>query len=755
MSYIYTSYNTTTRMTGLSGLDVDGLVYQLMRVERLKVDTVSKNRQLLVWKQEQYREIISALQSFSNEFFNALKPATDMRNSNVYNAFAVKYDGQDTNPYFTASAVSGARAGSYIIKNIVTAKTARKLGAEVSGHPAGKPLESISISSELGNNVFSVEFNGVKKTIALSDGLTDINALRADLQGKLDSAFGSDKIKVDIGEDGKRLVFRTANTNTLTFSNTVNGGYDDIFNGNLGSGIRLTGINNKFRITLGSESKIIELPTGEYSDAESLAQAIKAIVNDPEKGFGKVTAGEDGTVTAEEVIKVKVENNKIILESSNPDEKVSVSAAENNGLEAIGLDSVNNSSKINLNANIYDIRDRFKVPLAIDDNNTEISFEINGQTFTFDARTTSLNQVMAAVNSNVAAGVRMSYDSLNNMFVLETRETGETARIMANDKSGGLLTSLGLTTAQEIRGQDARITYIDPTVTDVNNQPVEHVITRSTNSFNINGILFDLKKDFDGEIELSVASDPTKAVELIKGFVEKYNELLDKINTKLSEKREYDYEPLTDEQKEAMKDKDIELWEEKAKSGLLSGDSILRSIVTGLRNAVIASVEGTGLTLSNIGIRSNSWADKGKLYIDETKLREALAANPNMVIDLFTKQSSVSYNSAVGSAAAREQRFKESGIIQRIYDVIQDNIRTVTINGQRGALLEKAGMTGDRSLFNNTLYQQIADYDKKIAELNDELIAKENYYYALFAQLESLINQMNTQSMWLAQQFMR
>src|SRR5690606_18258605 len=66
-------------MTGLTGLDVDGLVYQLMRVERLKVDAVSRNRQLLVWKQEQYREIISALQSFTNEFFNTLKPATDMR----------------------------------------------------------------------------------------------------------------------------------------------------------------------------------------------------------------------------------------------------------------------------------------------------------------------------------------------------------------------------------------------------------------------------------------------------------------------------------------------------------------------------------------------------------------------------------------------------------------------------------------------------------------------------------------------------
>ena len=739
MSYIYTSYNTTTRMTGLSGLDVDSLVYQLMQVERLKVDSVSKSRQLLVWKQEQYRDIISALQSFSNEYFNSLKPATDMRNSNIYNAFEIKYGGQDTSPYFTASAVSGARAGSYLIRNIRTAKTARVLGAEVTGHLTGKPLESINISGEKGNNVFAVEFNGIKKNIVLNDNLTDINSLRADLQSKLDEAFGSGKITVKA--DGGRLVFETSNSNTLTFSNTVNDGYAAIFGKDLGSGITLTGLNNKFRITLGSEYKDFELPAGEYTDANALAAVLQTLVDDQEFGFG------EGKVT------VKVDNNKIVLESTDPDVKVSASAVQNSGLEAIGLGGINNSSKINLDANIYDIKDRFAIPLGIDDSNTEISFEINGQTFTFDAKTTSLNKIMAAVNSNTAAGVRMSYDSLNNMFILETKTTGATASIMTTDNSGGLLASLGLTTNEAVRGEDASITYVDPTITDTNNQPVEHVITRSTNSFDVNGIVFSLSMDFEGEVELSVKSDPTKAVELIKGFVEKYNELLDKINTLLSEEREYDYEPLTDEQKEAMTEKDIELWEKKAKSGLLNGDNLLRSIVTGFRNAVIASVEGTGLTLASIGIKSNSWMDKGKLYVDEEKLKQALSENPTEVFELFTKQSNVSYNSAVGNASARTQRFNESGLIYRLYDVIQDNIRTTTVNGHRGALLEKAGMTGDRSLYNNTLYQQIAAYDREIAELNDDLIIKENQYYAQFAQLERLISDMNNQSLWLSRQF--
>jgi len=737
MSYINTYYNSVTRMTGLSGLDVDSLVYQLMQVERLKVDSVSKSRQLLVWKQEQYREIISAIQDFSNEYFNTLKPATDMRNSSIYNAFTVKYNGLDTNPYFTASAGSGAKAGDYTIKNIVTAKAARVNGSVAAGSLLGSALTSDKISrisSTAGNNVFAVEFNGVKRNIVLSGGFTNIDDLKADLQNKLDEAFGSGKITVEAA--GNRLSLETSSTNTLKVSNTMNEGYKAIFNSDLGSGITLTGQNNKFRIALGSEQKEFELTPGAvYADANALAQEIQTLVDDAEFGFG------------EDKITVKVENNKIVLESTDPNVSVSASAAENRGLEAIGLDGPHRSNKLDLDANIYDIRDSFAIPLTIDEQNTEISFVINDQTFSFDSRTTSMNKIMSTVNSNAAAGVRMSYDSLNGKFVLESRETGVTTRINAADSSGGLLASLSLT-AENVTGSDASITYDD----GING---EQVITRSTNSFNINGIVFNLKKDFEGAAELSVTSDPTKAVELIKGFVEKYNELLDKINTKLAEKREYAYEPLTDEQKDAMTEDEIKRWEEKAKSGLLGGDSLLRAIVTELRNAVISNVEGAGLTLADIGIKSNSWVDKGKLYVDEEKLKKALAENPTGVFELFTRQSDVSYNSAVGNASARNERFRESGLIYRFYDVIQDNIRTITIGGHRGALLEKAGMTGDRSVFNNTLYQQIADYDRKIAELNDELIMKENRYYIQFAQLERLISEMNNQSMWLAQQFMR
>ncbi len=734
MSNISSIYNSVTRMTGLSGIDVDGIVQQLMQVERAKVDKVSQDRQVLLWKQEQYREITSALQSFNDLYFNSLKPATDMRSSAIYNAFAVKYDGVDSNPYFSAVGGSGAKAGSYTIKDIKTALAAKITGTAATSGLTGGSLTSADvgdIDALLNNNRFYAEFNGVKKEIVLDDSVSDITGLMNDLQNKLDSAFGAGKITVGVNVD--KLTFATSNTNTLKLSNTINGGYSSIFGADLSKGITPTVKNNTFKISLGSDTREFALEPGmTYANTDAVAAAIQSMVDDNATGFGP------GKITVKNV------NNKIVLESTDSAVSVSASAAENDGLASIGFDGANTANKLNLDADIYKIRSSFlnQLTLTADENDNDINFVINGQTFSFNSANTSISDIISQVNSNTDAGVKMSYDSLNDKFSLESTTTGATAKIVA---SGGFLDALSLTTAG-VSGRDASMVYND----GVNG---DQVITRSTNSFAVNGITFNLKKDNAGSVNLSVESDPTKAVDLIKGFVDKYNEILDKINTKLSEDRNYDYLPLTDTQKEGMSDDEIKLWEDKAKSGLLANDSLLRSIAAGMRNALLDKVEGTGVSLASIGIKSSSWQDKGKLHVDETVLKKALAENPDQVFSLFTKQSDKTYYQAGTDPTARKERYSENGLIYRLSDVIQDNIRTNTVNSHRGALLEKAGVIGDRSQFSNTLYDQISDYDDRISELNDELAAKEDSYYNQFSRLETLISQMNNQSNWLAQQF--
>jgi len=635
-------YNSTTRMTGLSGLDTESMVASLMQLEQAKLDKETRSKDLLVMKQEVYREVTTALKGFLDTYFNTTNASKDMRRPSAYNAYGITYGGEKTSAYFSAVAGSGTNAGSYTISNIVMAKAAKVSGIDVSGEIAGSALttDAIStISSSENNNKISVTFNGTTKEIVLDDSPADadINTLRTDLQDKLNTAFGTGKITVGIDSD--KLTFDTESTNSLSFA----------------------------------------------------------------------------------------------------------AVAGNTGLASIGLEGQNTSNKISTSANIFDINSNFATALSLTGTDGDISFTINGQSFSFNSATTSLNDIMSEVNANKEANVTMRYDSLNNKFSLESDTTGAVATITASDGSGGLLSALSIT-AVGVAGTDASMTYND-------GENGEQVITRSSNSFSINGIAFDLKKDYAGSVEVAVESDPKNAIDLVKGFVEKYNEVLDLINSKLSERRDYNYEPLIESDRDAMSEDEVKKWDEKVKTGLLANDSVLRSIATNLRNAMAEAVDGTGLSLSAIGIRSTAWTDKGKLSIDEEKLRSALSENPERVISMFTKQSDVLYNTASTDPAARAERRSENGVIFRLYDVIQDNIRTTTVNNRKGALLEKAGIPGDRSATNNDLFKQIKSYEDKIDRMTLDYYDMEDHYYSQFAVLEKLINDMNSQSSWLSQFF--
>ena len=115
--------------------------------------------------------------------------------------------------------------------------------------------------------------------------------------------------------------------------------------------------------------------------------------------------------------------------------------------------------------------------------------------------------------------------------------------------------------------------------------------------------------------------DDDKIFEKIKTFVDGYNDLIEDLNEKLSERKNRDFQPLSAEQKEAMSEKEIELWEEKAKAGLLGRDPIISKVLSSMRNAMSAPVEGADGTsaspidtLEEIGINlSDNWRDHGKL----------------------------------------------------------------------------------------------------------------------------------------------
>ena len=94
------------------------------------------------------------------------------------------------------------------------------------------------------------------------------------------------------------------------------------------------------------------------------------------------------------------------------------------------------------------------------------------------------------------------------------------------------------------------------------------------------------------ENNFSSAPDTDKIFDSVVKFVDEYNKLIEDLNKQIREPKYRDFQPLSAEQKKDMKEKEIEQWEEKAKSGTLRNDSTISSMLTQMRTALMGSVDG-------------------------------------------------------------------------------------------------------------------------------------------------------------------
>ncbi len=746
--------NSRLRMSGMvSGLDTDSLIKQLMATEQAKVNRVIQKRDLNQWKIDSYRDVMSTLQSFYSQYFDTISPQ-NIKSENAFSGFAVAFSNTTSTQFINVTPTAGAKVGTYEISNVTTATAALVTGSSnvtKAVTTTGTP-DVAAMDSSLYNNLFAFNFNGKSIQLKLDDTQTDLDGLVQDLQTKINNVIGTDSgsPKLIVEGVGGILSFRTVRpTDTFTIGTVNNEGASKLFNvvpktespfsSNLG--------NNQFQLTIGEITKTITIePNKSYTDAESLKADIQsAIDNAYGSGSGVVAEVKDG---------------RVILKS--PDNKTfSVGYTPNNATNTIlKIDPSNLSNKVNLNEKLNVIGDGFVDDIFKNADGTsikngdgtfsgKISFTITTgkgtSTFNFDPMTTSINDIIKKVNANTNIDVKMSYDITTNSFKIQSNTTGSTQKISITDDSGNFMGALGLTNPG-VDGTDARVDVKNP-------DGSTNTIIRSTNQFSYNGLTFDIKKSTSDPIELAVSGDTSKTFDVIKGFVDKYNEVIDKLNSILNQKKDRNYLPLTEEQKSAMSEDQIKQWETKAKTGIIGNDGAIAETLSRLRAALYDSVNGT--SLYSIGITTSSnYKTNGKLVIDERKLKDALANNPEDVSKLFTSNSDISYYTAINDSTKRSQRYKETGLAQRFSDIIQDAIRTTTDEkGNKGTLVMKAGLIGDSSEYTNILYKEIAEFNSSIIDLNSKLTEKENSLYAKFSAMESALNKMNSQSSWLSSQF--
>ncbi|WP_077613988.1 flagellar hook-associated protein 2 [Caenibacillus caldisaponilyticus] len=360
--------------------------------------------------------------------------------------------------------------------------------------------------------------------------------------------------------------------------------------------------------------------------------------------------------------------------------------------------------------------------------NTNTSFTVSLQTpddngnlqtysWAFDG-TKSLNTVISAINGS-AAGVSMFFDSATGQVSITRSKTGDYNKSGAEMifTSAFFTDTLKLDSNNEQGGTDATITINGLTT------------TRHDNTFTVNGVTFTLKQNITSPVTVSVTNDTDGIYDKIKAWVDKYNDTIDKINAKLSEKRYRDYPPLTDDQKKDMSEDEINLWNQKAMSGMLADDTILRDGLSQMRLELYKQVSGLSNTkydqLAEIGIKTSSdYTQNGKLEIDEATLKQAIADDPQAVIDLFTKSGSTD---------------DDTGLMKRLQGVIQDTMNKVK---------QKAG--NDSSTYDQYfLGKDIHDLDERISAFEDHLNDVQNRYYAQFTAMEEAIQMANQQASYI------
>ncbi len=407
-----------------------------------------------------------------------------------------------------------------------------------------------------------------------------------------------------------------------------------------------------------------------------------------------------------------------------------------------------------------------------------------------DKEIKTINELVKGINNavddgdeEISLGLRAAYDANLGKLMITTKEQGSEQFIkienvlegeLAENIFGGGSAVFGPGGA---KGQDAEFWFneSDPNENNIIKQP--------SNNFTMFGVNYQLQSaDKDKEVTIKVESDVDGIFDKVKEFVDNYNELIDELNGFLKEKHYRDFQPLTKEEKEAMTEKEIELWEEKAKSGLLRNDETITKMLQTMRDGLYGNVyDGweyeTGkdenrldgfFHITQIGITTGNYQSGGRLEINEGKLRSAIIENPDGVINLLFKTSDTTVpqlgekptsDQIEARNKALAEKHANSGLIERLFDDMVIGMKDI---------VRRAGAGEDANTLRNVQSNMLIDFvtsgsisvmdrdlmnlGKRIAREEMILMRREERYWSQFTAMEKALEKMNQQSTWLMSQ---
>ena len=336
---------------------------------------------------------------------------------------------------------------------------------------------------------------------------------------------------------------------------------------------------------------------------------------------------------------------------------------------------------------------------------------------------TTISDVM---NQLKDAGLNANFDAKQQRLFVSAKESGEANdfSIVGLDSNGqSALSALGISASSDgsskIDGQDA-IIYLN-----------KAEFTNSTNSFEINGLTITaLSETAAGEDVTITTQDDTDGIyDMIKNFFKEYNSIINEVDKLYNADSASGYEPLTDDEKEALSDSEVEKYEKKIKDALLRRDSNLSSIRTKFTSTMSAGVEVNGkrMYLNDFGIDTLGYFtaadnEKNAYHIDgdpdddstsgnADKLKSLISSDPDTVVSFFSALNRELYSAMDGLSSA--------------------------VQGYRtyGSFYDDKKMKSDYS-----------DYTTKIAEMEEKVNDYEDKWYKKFSKMETALAKMQSNS---------
>lgn len=708
------------RMTGLtSGLDTESIVNQLMSAQRTKQTRVENKKQKLEWKQEIWKGLNTKIYGFYKDSLSKMKYSSN---------YSTKKASVSDSTKLTATASIKAAAGSYqvSVNSIASAQyvTSGKLDYKDTDGKTAKTATTSTKLSELGmdeGTVLKLKVGNKTKALEVKDSTTIKDFVNFCSNAGLNATFDEKQQRFFISskDSGSENSFSlSANTysseggTAITELNDAAGlanltssqktKYNSIVYGAIASG---TQISDDDKETL----KSIAVSSADADAKSKATEFYRASLNktydisDEEKEKIKkkydsdlTLSGDDRTKAIADAIEKKKQSD--IEEKLKTDEyKTKISEAVTKGITA---DEV-----------------RYAGLAVNDDSGVEDPASISKYTFdkTETRKENAENAIESAVGKfNTAIESGITSDNGSGLLKLGLSNFDGTTSYKEGDLASNMVLS---------KAADTEIVYNGAT------------LTSDTTSIEVAGVTLNLLgTTAAGEsVNITVSNDTSAVYDTIKEFITEYNSILKTMNTYYDAASASSYEVLTDEQKEAMSDDEVDKWNTKIKDSLLRRDSTLSSLISVMKTDMMGSYKasnGKTYSLANLGISTSSknYNEGGLLHIKGDEDDDEFADSTNTLMKMLEEDPDT---------------VKEvlSGLASNLYDSLNKKMSTST-------------MSSALTFYNDKeMASQLSDYKKEISNWESKLSDMEEKYYSQFSAMETALaklqSQQNTLSSYL------